>query len=720
MARADKESVAKGGAGRRAAKMSPKAARPAAGALSFRSPETVLRARSIAIVGASERGNWPVQIIRNLKERDYPGRVYFVNPRQKEVFGERCYPSLAALPKAPDHAAIIVPSAAVPDVLEDARSAGVKSATIYAAGLGDGDDPKSKERGAWLKGFIARSGMRICGPNCMGSFSYRERLFAYPNAQLCALPPGPVGLVFQSGGTLQFYMQSAADRGLRFSYAVSSGNEPDLDLADYVNFLVDDPETHTIVLFIEGLRRPEAFMHAAARALAASKPILAIKTGQSHGAAAAAQSHTGAIAGDYAAFLAMCDRLGITVCRSLDDLVETALAFQSRRWPKGPRIGWVTTSGGTVDLLYDYMERENGVLATFSEATRSALLPVMQEGILPKNPLDVGLPSNNEAAANWCRIVLEDDNVDMVGWAAQLPKKGTGIGDVAPLKRLLDITDKPILGFGRMVHQMSAEMQAAMDAAGFPYLQGLEPTIRAMNALWFYAQRHGKAPALSAPPKPSKLTPQTLNQKLAAYGIAQPPSRVARTPDEAAAASLEIVFPVAVKIQSADILHKTEAGGVVLDLRSPEAVELAAMQLAEAAREAYPNARIDGFLVQEMVSGIEAIVGARTDDQYGPMLLAGSGGVLVELARDSALELLPVDSARITSMVDRLRLARLLSGFRGKPPADRAAFEATIAAVGRFYLDHRSVIGDIEINPLMVRPDGHGAIAVDVRVIWRE
>ena len=685
----------------------------------FKSVDSVLRASSIAIVGASERGNWPVQIIRNLKDRGYPGRMYLVNPRQSHVFGERCYASLAELPEAPDHAAIIVPSASVPAVLEDAEKTGVKSATIYSAGIGDGDDPKSKERGAWLKAFLGRSKLRISGPNCMGAFSYREKLFAYPNTPLCALPPGPVGLVFQSGGTLQFFMQSASDRGLRFSYAVSSGNEPDLGLADYVDFLVDDPETHTIVLFIEGIRRPEAFMLAAGRALAASKPILAIKTGQSQGSATAAQSHTGAIAGDYAAFLAMCDRLGIIVFSSLDDLVETALAVQGRRWPKGPRIGWVTTSGGTVDMLYDIAEREASELAPFSAATKAALRQVIQQGIAPNNPLDVGLPSNNTAAAAWCRIVLADPSVDMLAWAAQLPRKGTGLGDAAPMAALLEATDKPIIGFGRMIHQYDADMHKAVEAVGFPYLQGLEPTVRALNALWFYAQRRGQPPELAGPPEPSRLTPETLDATLAEYGIALPRSRFAKTPDEAAAVSLDIVFPVAVKIQSADILHKTEAGGVVLDLRSPDAVEMAALRLAESAKARYPHARIDGFLVQEMVSGVEAIVGARTDALYGPMLLAGAGGILVELARDTAMELLPVSPARVGAMVDRLKLARLLSGYRGRPPADRAALEATISSLARFFLDHRSAIQDIEINPLMVRPDGKGALAVDVRVIWQ-
>src|SRR5205823_459139 len=239
--------------------------------------------------------------------------------------------------------------------------------------MGDGQDPESKKRGAWLKDFLGSSKLRVAGPNCMGAFSYHERLFGYPNSELGRFPPGSVGCIFQSGGTLQFWLRSGADRGLRFSYGITSGNEADLDLADYLDFLVDDPHTRIIVLFIEGIRRPQAFMQAAGRALATGKPILAIKTGATAKSQSAAQSHTGAIGGDYAAYLAMRERYGIVNCRSLDDMVETAVAFQGGRLPKGPRIGFVTTSGGTVDLLYDYAETEGATMPDFAPETNAAL-----------------------------------------------------------------------------------------------------------------------------------------------------------------------------------------------------------------------------------------------------------------------------------------------------------------------------------------------------------
>jgi acetyltransferase len=685
----------------------------------FRSLETVLRAKSIAMVGASERAPWARIMFGNLRDNGYPGRLILVNPRQKEVFGEPCVPSLRDAPEPIDHAMVIVPAPAVAGVLTDADAAGVKTATIYSAAMGDGPDPESHKRGAWLKDFLARSNVKVAGPNCMGAYSYREKVFAYPNSELPKFPAGSVGVAFQSGGTLQFWLRSAADRGLRFSYGISSGNEISFDLADYLNFLVDDPHTKVIALFIEGIRRPDAFMAAAGRALEAGKPIVAIKTGATAKSQAAAQSHTGAIGGDYAAYLAMCERYGIVNCRNLDDMMECALAFDGGRLPRGPRIGFVTTSGGTVDLLYDYAEAEGSPMPDYSPQTLKGLMPFMQEGIEPKNPLDLGIPMGLKQAAGVCDVVARDPNIDMIAWAAMLPSKAGAWEGVELLQAMVKSTDKPIVGFGRMSYQMTPEAVDAQTMAGFPFLQGLEPALRALNGLWFHAERTGRRPAVPPPPPPSDLSPATLDATLKKYGIALPQSREVATADEAVAAAEAIGFPVVLKIRSADILHKTEAGGVALDLRSRDAVRKAAEDLIASARAAYPNARLDGFLVQEMASGIEAIVGARADKLYGPLLLVGAGGILVELAKDAALRLLPASKTAVTAMIGSLRLNTLLGGYRGKAPADRAALEATVLALAQFFLDHRARIDDIEINPLMVRPQGKGAVAVDVRVIWK-
>jgi acyl-CoA synthetase (NDP forming) len=310
----------------------------------------------------------------------------------------------------------------------------------------------------------------------------------------------------------------------------------------------------------------------------------------------------------------------------------------------------------------------------------------------------------------------------MVAWTSPMPRTGEPWGDPAALRQVLDKTDKPIVAFGRVIQQLSEEQLAGHQATGFPFLQGIQPTIRALSGLWFHAARRGRLPPMPPPPPPSDLSPATLDATLTRYGITLPKSQPVATAAEAATAAERIGFPVALKIRSRDILHKTEVGGVALDLDNRAAVEAAAAALTASSRAAHPSARIDGFLVQEMVSGIEAIVGARSDALYGPLLLIGAGGVLVELAEDAALRLLPVTAEEVGAMIDGLKLARRLTGFRGGAAADRAALEAAALALGRFFLDHRARIKEIEINPLMVRTGSAdiGAIAVDVRVVWQD
>jgi acetate---CoA ligase (ADP-forming) len=688
--------------------------------IAFKSPLPLFRPPSIAIVGASERAKWPGQIYRNLREFGYPGKIYPVNPRAGEVWGTKCYPDLASLPEPPAHAFVIVPAPAVQSVLETGVAAGLKSATVYAAQIGEGDDPEIVARGAALKALIDRSGLTICGPNCMGITALREKNFGYPNADVCELPPGSVAFVTQSGGTVQYIAGMGAHRGVKFNYLVSSGNELSVDLADYLNYFAEDNTTSVIALFVEGIRRPQAFMAAAAKALAAGKPIIAIKTGKSQKARDSAQSHTGAIAGDYGAFTAMCERYGIVICRTLDDMVEMLLVFQAGRLPKGPRVGWVTTSGGTVDLLYDYLEELGGIeTPEFDAATKAKLRPLVQPELALKNPLDAGNPLNDAADAALCAAVAADPNVDMLAWGGT-PPTGKRVRDPSVTKSIADGTDKPVVGFIRIVCVTGKEAVEFQEQVGFPFLQGLPGVINALSALAFYGARTGrKVPSLP----PAKGRAETLQgaafeSALAQHGLTSPQSGVATSPDEAAAVARRIGFPVALKIISKAISHKTEAGGVRLNLMSAEQVENAAHALVAAAAKAAPGAKIDGFNVQEMVDGIEVILGARTDPLYGPMLVVGSGGILVELIKDVAFRLLPVTPDDARAMIGELKVAKLLAGFRGKPAADIEALVRAICGLSDFFLDHRHLLSDLEINPLMVLAKGEGVRAVDVRQVF--
>ena len=683
----------------------------------FKSPLSVLNPKSIAIVGASERARWPQDIFNNLRAGGYPGKVYAVNPRAREVWGLPCYPDLAALPEPVEHALVIVPAPAVLDVLETGVATGLRSATIYAGNIGEGSDPEGVARGEALRALVARSGLAVNGPNCMGGNSLHHRFFGYPNTELVQLPRGPVAFVSQSGGMVQFVCKSAGDRGVKFSAMFSSGNELDLDLADFVNFLVDDEETKIITLFIEGIRRPQVFMRAAARALAAGKPIIAIKTGKSQKSREAAQSHTGAISGDYAGFQAMCERYGIVTCHSLEEMMETTLAFQGGRLAKGPRVGWVTTSGGTVDLLYDYVE-EIGTITTpdFSKATEARIRPLVPAEIGLKNPLDAGIPTTDANAVEMCAAVANDPQVDMLAWAAVLPS-GRRKPDVNVLRGILAATDKPVIAFGRMAYMVGPEGLSFQDELGIPFLQGLPATVQALGALAFYGARTGRnVPELPAPRAPgSPLGDAQLADALRARGLPPPASGFGALPKDAAAAAARVGFPVALKLVSPQVSHKTEVGGVRLGLASAAEVERAAQEMLDALHAHAPQTQVDGFLVQEMVRGVEVILGVRTDPLYGPMMIVGAGGILVELVKDVACRMLPVGEAEARAMLGEVKVSKLLAGYRGQEEADVEALVAAICGLSDFYLDHRHSLADLEINPLIVLGKNKGVRAVDIR-----
>ncbi len=688
----------------------------------FKSPDPIIRPKSLAIVGASETALWPKVIHTNLLKSGYTGNVYPVNPRYRQVWGVECYPSLGALPGAVDQALVIVPAASAVPVVEDCVAAGISAATIYASGIGEGTDPTVVARGAAIRDLCARNRMTIAGPNCMGSNAVRERCYLYGSAELHSLEPGSVAFVTQSGGTVLFVCRSAIQRGIRFSYMISSGNEIDLDLADYLNFFVDDEHTKVILLFIEGIRRPQAFMAAAARALAAGKPILTIKTGKSVAAQESAKSHTGAIAGDYDVYAAMCERYGIINCQSLDDMLEACLSFQAGRLPKGPRVGFVTTSGGTVDLLHDYLEEVKGISAPdFGEATKEAIRTVVATDVTITNPLDFGSSgsSADRIAADICKIVLADPQFDMVAWAGTVPM-GNRKRDTAYLKDVAQSTDKPVIGFGRMCYMFGKEGLAFQDEVGIPFLQGLQPTLRALSAMSFYGARAGRsiAPLTQPSGDPRDLEPEALKSLLAQHGIASPKSEIVTQPQDAAEAAARIGFPVVLKIISPEISHKTEVGGVRLNLRSVDEVNRAAQQLQEGVARAAPDASVSGFLVQQMLEdGVEVILGARNDPLYGPIVLVGSGGVLVELLDDSAVRLLPVEAADARAVLSELKVMRLLRGFRGRPACDIEALVDAISGLSKLFLAHRHLLADLEINPLLVLPKGRGVCALDVRVV---
>ncbi len=450
--------------------------------------ENVLSAKSVAIVGASPKGRWPMGILRNLKKA-YKGKIFLINPNYQEIENHPCYPNLAALPEVPEELLILIPTRAVLGTLEEAAKLGTKSATIYTAGFGEGDDPMGKERAQAMKELCERTGFVICGPNCMGSYSLSEGLWTFPTSTPL-LKKGPVGLIFQSGGSLGNWIKGATERGIGFSYAVSSGNEISLDLVDYLSFMVDDPGTKVILLMAEGIRRPNEFMAVAREALNKNKPILVVKLGRSEMGKRQAISHTGALAGADEVFDAVCNRLGLIRCPTLEDLTEMTLAFMAGRYPRGSRAAIVVNSGGMKGLICDHAEELNTNLAQLSDKTKEAVRPLIPPELTVENPLECGVAGfgDEQGFINIVKLHAEDDGVDLLAIHGELPRFPEK-REATLFKNLAAATDKPILAFARSTYSCTDESRTFQEQAGIPFLQAIKPTLRALAGLGLYGER---------------------------------------------------------------------------------------------------------------------------------------------------------------------------------------------------------------------------------------
>ncbi|MGH6674431.1 MAG: acetate--CoA ligase family protein [Xanthobacteraceae bacterium] len=691
----------------------------------FRRVDGLLCPRSIAIVGASDssRGGWAQAIYDNLEFCGFPAKIYLVNPNRREVWGRPVFSNFAAIPEPIDLALTIIPTEFVIDTLSEAAEHGLKCALIYAARFGEGGDPEGRRRADALLALSDKHGMRISGPNCMGALALREKLLLYPSKRVRHLQSGSVGVVFQSGGTFQFWLQQAALRGLDFSYAVSSGNELDLDLADYVNFLVDDDHTRIIACMVEGIRRPQAFMAAAEKALTARKPIILVKVGRSERGRAAAASHTGAITSDDQVFDAVCRKYGIIRCPSLGDLIETCLAFMPGRLPQGSRIAMVCYSGGAKGLVLDYASDEGADLAPLAAATRAKLADMIDPGLPAENPLDVGanVGVQSKRFAEICKVICADPTVDLVTVQGLVPVSADDPYDVEPLRGVRRSTEKPLLAFGRIAQNSTEISRKYQRETGVPFIHGLAETVRALQSLTRYAAAVQNTVSAIEPPRghSKALDDRSLGDLLAQHGLPDPKSVLVTTAADAAAQAARIGFPVAVKIVSPQASHKTEVDGVALGLGDEAAVRGAAERIAAALALHNPSAERGGFLIQEMVDGLEVILGVREDSQFGPFMLIGLGGVQVEVMRDIAIRLLPIDELAAREMIGALRGASLFGAFRGRPARDIGAVVQGMIGLSRLFIDHRDWLSEIEINPLMVLVAGAGVRAVDIRPVRR-
>jgi acetyltransferase len=710
---------------------------------------SLLHPRRIALIGASPRLGFANSIQIMLEGGGYDGELLPVNPRYEEIRGRRCYPSLDAIPGHVDLAIVVVPAAATMDVLEQCAAKGVGAISMIASGFGEkADDPESVGRQHAIRDFARRSGIRVAGPNCLGNISVPNKMTAFSGPFDKPLPRGPLGVVFQSGLLSYSVVGPLIDRQIGFTYVITSGNEADLDATDYMRYFIEDDETRVIGAFIEQFRDPAKLLEVAELAAERKKPIVVLKIGRSEGGRRAALAHTGSLVGADEAADAVMRQHGIIRVDSIDELNETLAIFHTDRLPKGDGLATVFMSGGAAGLVSDLSQGLGLRHPELAPETTAKLAEVIPAYGTVGNPLDMtgqiwAMPGGMEKVF---RTLAEDPNLDIIVYGRAYPAQLDIHPDSAEFPANLpdEFPDKTFLimglASGRLREQEFEEQRIGQPVSaigGIPFLQGAENSLRAIRSLLRYAafqrQRASVGPIQRGPGPLAERARELLRAAggrpllereakalLALYDIPVTREFLTGSADAAVEAARAIGYPVALKIISPDLPHKTEAGGVLLGVDSDQSVLAGFSQIKANARRFKPDARIDGVLVQQMApAGRELILGMTRDPDFGPAIAVGLGGVFVETLRDVALGVPPLTQHDARAMLTRLRAYRVLegSGARGAAPADLGALVSIITRFSQLCLDLRDEVAEIDINPLLVFDEGQGALVVDALVV---
>ena len=705
--------------------------------------------RNIVIVGASDRpGNWSGRVFRSLKRFNFPGKVYPVNPRNPTVWGgETCYPSLRDLPETPDHVVVIVPGAAAIGAITEAGEAKARSATVFSGGFGEGGDPKGRALGAELQRAIEQSGIAVSGPNCMGNLSALHRLMTIPDDRITELERGPVAVIGQSGGIVMALHRALLARGVNTGYAVTSGNEIGLYMSDYIRYLAEDPDIRVIACFIESIKHAGEFRSACERARDAGKPVVAVKIGGSEESRKAALAHTGSLAGSLDCFDAVAETVGVVRVDTLDEVVETVEYFTHASPPKGPRLGALSFSGGLKGLMLEAAQRNGLSFPPLLPETNAKVSEVLGVGTSLGNPLDAGFAalSSSEAYFRCIEVLLQDPNFDVLLLQEELPPAPRLNNKVENLKTIDQMVangaPKPIAVVSMISYMFTEHTREFRTALPhLPVLQEVDKALRAVGRAGRYGQLCGLAGDSATAPrgarpnvaatlgrsKPAGNGLASLNEAdskelLRAYGILSPREIVAAGVEDAVRAAKTTGYPVVLKLVSADMTHKSDIGGVILGIGSEAELRAAHALLAQNLAAARPGAALEQVLVAQQVSGgVELVLGVQRDPEVGPVLMFGTGGVLLELYKDVRFGAVPLPVWQAKEMIERTAAGRLLKGYRGSPPCDEASVLAALLALGRLAHDLGDQIESIDVNPFVALPAGQGAVALDALVVLRD
>jgi acetyltransferase len=690
--------------------------------------------RNVAVIGATEAAHSVGRsILSNLKDAPFPGVIYPVNPKRDSLLGLRCYPNIASVPEPVDLAVIATPAATVPGVIRECVAADVPAAIIISAGFREIGD-----RGAELEREILeearRGGMRIVGPNCLGLMSPHHMLNATFASTMAR--PGHLGFISQSGALCTAILDWSRREMVGFSAFVSVGSMLDVGWGDLIQYLGDDPKTRSIVLYMESVGDARSFL-SAAREVALSKPIIVIKPGRTAAAAKAAASHTGALTGQDDVLDAAFRRCGVLRVDTIAELFYLAEALDKQPRPKGPRLAIVTNAGGPAVLATDALLTGGGELAELSAATIQQLDAFLPPHWSHQNPVDILGDASAERYAQAVDLAIKDPGSD--GTLVVLaPQAMTDPALVAKqLAKLPKSATKPLIASWMGGLDVAAG-EAILNEAAIPAYPYPDSAARVFQLMWRYsanlqalyetpaafdmdvseeARSHARDLIASARASGRTLLTEAESKRLlAAYGIPTVPTEIAVSPDQAVQAAERVGYPVVLKLHSETITHKTDVGGVKLNLADEAAVRAAYQAIADSVAKLARAADFLGVTVQPMVraEGYELILGSSVDSQFGPVILFGSGGQLVEVYKDRAVGLPPLNTTLARRVMERTKIITALHGVRGRKPVDLAALERLIVRFS-YLITEQTWIKEIDINPLLASSDGF--LALDARVV---
>ncbi|MBR0776879.1 acetate--CoA ligase family protein [Bradyrhizobium diazoefficiens] len=692
---------------------------------------------SIALIGASrDHEKIPGRLLAMLRKNEYPGQIYPVNPNYSDIDGLACYKSIAGIGAPVDLAVIIIPARAVLAALEQCAAAGVKNAVIISSGFAEEGGDSAAMQDA-IAALAKRTGMRISGPNAEGFFSQAQRVAATFSPAVDVKPgvlpllatTKRIGIVAQSGGIGFAYYHRARALGIAVSYVVSAGNESDLGAGEFLDYMVQDTATDVILLFIEGIRDVDKFLAAARRAAELKKPIIVTKVGRSGAGQRAAASHTASMAGWSAAYDAVFAKYGFIVSNDLDEALTIAALLASNPLPKGDRVAVVTVSGGAGIWGADAVALQGLRVPELSGLVQAEIKQLMPSYGTARNPIDVtaqGVTSGGLQKS--VDLLTASDEVDAILVLLSLSSEVRRPFKETELKPVLAAQKKPVVFYSYTVPSDFSRHDLAK--SGVVVLSGLTHVGVAMRQLVDYAKfslpepsEETRLPArdLSAHLRSKVLSEADSKALLRAAGVALPDEVLLKEKGELDAAVARVGFPLVMKIQSPDIPHKSEVGGVRVNITAKGEVFLAFEALLNNARKHRSEAAIQGVLVGPMAKpGVEIIIGTMADETFGPMVMVGLGGITTELFRDVVYRPAPVGAEEAGAMLAALKAAPLLTGFRGAAKADVAALAQLVADISVLAARHAAEIAEIELNPVLVHPQGQGVTIVDALVVGRK